>query len=72
MPIPVEQPVRHQHEGHQWLHVLEGTVSLLVGDSERILPAGAMAHFSTWEPHVLVAVDRPAEVLIVFRTTVPA
>jgi transcriptional regulator with XRE-family HTH domain len=70
--IPVEQPVRHQHEGHQWLHVLDGTVNLLAGDSERILPAGATAHFSTWEPHALVAVDRPAEVLIVFRTTAPA
>jgi transcriptional regulator with XRE-family HTH domain len=70
--IPVEPPARHQHEGHQWLHVLEGTVKLLVGDGERTLAAGATAQFSTWEPHALVAVDRPAEVLIVFRATPPA
>ena len=23
--LPVEEPVRHQHEGHQWLHVLHGS-----------------------------------------------
>jgi transcriptional regulator with XRE-family HTH domain len=70
--LPIEQPVRHQHEGHQWLHILDGTVRLLVGNSDRTLPTGATADFSTWEPHALVAVDRPAEVLVVFRTTPPA
>jgi len=67
--LPVEPPVRHQHAGHQWLHVLAGTVRLLVGDSDRALPAGATADFSTWEPHALVAVDHPAEALVVFRAT---
>ncbi|MBE2315928.1 helix-turn-helix transcriptional regulator [Solirubrobacter sp. CPCC 204708] len=65
--LPVEEPVRHQHEGHQWLHVLDGTVRVLVGASDRLLRAGEAAEFSTWEPHALVAVDAPAEVLIVFR-----
>ncbi|HWK27567.1 MAG TPA: XRE family transcriptional regulator [Solirubrobacter sp.] len=69
--LPVEDPVRHQHEGHQWLHVLDGTVRLLVGDAAaRTLRAGETAEFSTWEPHALVAVERPAEVLIVFRAEV--
>ena len=69
--LPVELPVRHQHAGHQWLHVLAGTVRLVVGDSDRRLPAGATADFSTWEPHALVAVDRPAEALLVFRAVTP-
>jgi quercetin dioxygenase-like cupin family protein len=65
--LPVEDPVRHQHEGHQWLHVLDGTARLLVGPRDRVLRAGETAEFSTWEPHALVAVERPAEALIVFR-----
>jgi transcriptional regulator with XRE-family HTH domain len=75
--LAVEEPVRHQHEGHQWLHLLDGTARLLVGDTDRTLKAGESIDFSTWEPHALVAVDRPAEALIVFRpeprgTTRPA
>jgi transcriptional regulator with XRE-family HTH domain len=65
--LPVEAPVRHQHEGRQWLHVLDGTARLLVGATDRRLRAGETAEFSTWEPHALVAIDRPAEALVVFR-----
>lgn len=65
--LPVGEPVRHQHEGHQWLHVLDGTARLLVGDRERLLRAGESADFPTWEPHALVAVERPADVVIIFR-----
>jgi DNA-binding Xre family transcriptional regulator len=69
--LPVEQPVRHQHEGHQWLHLLDGVARLLVGATDRTLRAGDTAEFSTWEPHALVALDRPAEALIVFRAAAP-
>jgi transcriptional regulator with XRE-family HTH domain len=69
--LPVEEPVRHQHDGHQWLHVLDGTARLLVGDTDRTLEAGDSVDFSTWEPHALVALDRPAEALVVFRPAVP-
>ena len=65
--LPVEEPVRHQHEGHQWLYVLDGAVRLLVGASDRVLGPGEAATFSTWEPHAVTAVDRPAEVLVIFR-----
>lgn len=65
--LPVEEPVRHQHEGHQWLHVLTGTARLVVGATDRVLQAGDTAELSTWEPHALVAVGSPAEALIVFR-----
>ena len=70
--LPVEEAVRHQHEGHQWLHVLDGTTRLLVGETDRTLHTGETADFSTWEPHALFAVDRPAEALVVFRATTPA
>ena len=33
----------HQHEGHQWLYVLDGAVRLLVGASDRVLAAGEAA-----------------------------
>jgi transcriptional regulator with XRE-family HTH domain len=69
--LPVEEAVRHQHEGHQWLHLLDGTARLLVGETARTLGAGDTADFSTWEPHALFAVDRPAEALIVFRPAIP-
>ena len=69
--LPVEEPVRHQHAGHQWLHVLDGTARLLVGDTDRTLNAGDSVDFSTWEPHALVALDRPAEALVVFRPAMP-
>ena len=70
--LPVERPVRHQHEGHQWLHLLDGDARLLVGATDRTLRAGDTAEFSTWEPHALVALDRPAEALIVFRAAAPS
>jgi len=70
--LPVQPPVRHQHEGHQWLHLLDGTARLLVGPTDRTLRAGDTAEFSTWEPHALVALDRPAEALVVFRAAVPS
>lgn len=65
--LPVEEPTRHQHEGHQWLYVLDGRVRLLVGASERVLEVGESAEFSTWDPHAVVAVERPAEALVIFR-----
>lgn len=65
--VPVDAPPRHQHEGHQWLYVLDGTLRLVVGASERVLGVGETAAFSTWEPHALAGVGAPAEVLAVFR-----
>jgi transcriptional regulator with XRE-family HTH domain len=65
--LPVGPPVRHQHEGHQWLHLLTGTARLLVGATDRVLRAGETAEFSTWNPHALVAVEPGTEALIVFR-----
>ena len=65
--LPVEEPVRHQHEGHQWLHVLDGSVRLLLGPTDRVLRVAETVEFSTWQPHALVAVGLPAEVLIIFR-----
>jgi hypothetical protein len=47
--------------------VLDGAVRLLVGASDRVLATGEAATFSTWEPHAVTAVDRPAEALVIFR-----
>jgi quercetin dioxygenase-like cupin family protein len=52
---------------HRWLHVLGGTVRLVLGAADRVLETGDAADFSTWEPHAVVAVGRPAEVLVIFR-----
>jgi transcriptional regulator with XRE-family HTH domain len=69
--LPVEEPVRHQHEGHQWLHVLDGSVRLLLGPTDRVLSVAETVEFSTWQPHAIVAVDHPAEVLTIFRPVPP-
>ena len=65
--LPVEEPVRHQHEGHQWLYVLDGAVRLLVGASDRVLAARRGGHVLHLGAARVTAVDRPAEALVIFR-----
>ena len=54
------------HPGHDWLYVLEGRISLTLGDRTIVVEAGEAAEFSTMTPHAFEAVDGPAEVLMIF------
>ena len=57
------EPEREVHPGHDWFHVLDGTVRLVLGGREHIVAAGEAASFSTRTPHSVVGVGGPAEIL---------
>jgi transcriptional regulator with XRE-family HTH domain len=59
----VEQRV---HPGHDWFFVLEGRVRLSLGEREILVAAGEAAEFGTMTPHAVVAVDGPAELIMIF------
>lgn len=54
------------HPGHDWFFVIEGRVRLLLGEREIIVETGEAAEFATMTPHACVAIDAPAEVIMIF------
>ncbi|GAA3591084.1 XRE family transcriptional regulator [Klugiella xanthotipulae] len=44
-------PHPRAHEGHEWLYVLTGTLRLILGEHDLLLPAGEAAEFDTRTPH---------------------
>lgn len=63
---PGAPPSQRVHTGHDWFYVLDGRVRLLLGDREIAVAEGEAAAFDTMTPHALVAVDGPAELVMVF------
>ncbi len=59
-------PEPRVHPGHDWFYVMSGRVRLVLGEREIIVETGEAAEFSTMTPHVVDALDGPAEVLMVF------
>ncbi|HTO01245.1 MAG TPA: XRE family transcriptional regulator [Microthrixaceae bacterium] len=59
-------PEQRVHPGHDWLFVLEGRVCLLLGDRQIMVESGEAAEFATMTPHAFVAVDGPAELIMIF------
>ncbi len=59
-------PEQQVHPGHDWFFVLDGRVRLLLGAREIIVEAGEAAEFSTMTPHACEAVDRTAELIMIF------
>ena len=60
------RPQQRVHPGHDWLFVLSGRLLLLLGDREITVEAGEAAEFATMTPHAFVALDGPAELLMIF------
>lgn len=60
------RPEQRVHPGHDWLFVLSGRVLLLLGGREITVEAGEAAEFATMTPHALIAVDGPAELVMIF------
>lgn len=60
------EPEPQVHPGHDFMFVLDGTVRLTLGERRLIVAAGESAEFSTMTPHSVVAIDEPADVLMVF------
>ena len=54
------------HPGHDWFFVIEGRVSLSLGEREVIVEAGEAAEFATMTPHAITAIDGPAELIMIF------
>jgi transcriptional regulator with XRE-family HTH domain len=54
------------HPGHDWFFVIEGRVRLSLGEREIVVEAGQAAEFATMTPHAFTAIDRPAELIMIF------
>ncbi|GGF34135.1 transcriptional regulator [Marmoricola endophyticus] len=62
----VTPPEQRVHPGHDWFVVLEGRVTLWLGDREIVVESGEAAEFSTMTPHSFGALDGPAELIAIF------
>lgn len=54
------------HPGYDWFFVIDGRVSLVLGDRQIVVEAGEAAEFSCMTPHAFNALDGPAELVMVF------
>lgn len=61
-----KKPDLRVHPGNDWFYVLEGRVTLLLGERQIDVEAGEAAEFTTMTPHALIAADGPAEVVMLF------
>jgi transcriptional regulator with XRE-family HTH domain len=59
-------PAQRVHPGHDWFFVVEGRVSLSLGDREITVETGEAAEFATMTPHAIAAIDGPAELIMIF------
>ncbi len=63
---PSLMPEPRVHPGHDWFFVIDGRVRLLLGEREIIVETGEAAEFATMTPHAFVALDGPAELIMIF------
>ena len=59
-------PTQKVHPGYDWLFVISGCVRLLLGGRQIVVDTGEAAEFATMTPHAITAIDRPAEVIMIF------
>ena len=62
---------RYQHEGEEWLYVLQGRLQILLGDQKHELGPGDSAHFDSRIPHRLLALGGKDAELILVACPVP-
>jgi transcriptional regulator with XRE-family HTH domain len=62
-PVASEQRV---HPGYDWFFVIEGRVRLSLGERQIAVETGQAAEFATMTPHALAAIDKPAELIMIF------
>ncbi len=60
------RPDQQVHPGHDWFFVIEGSVVLLLGDRDIVVGTGEAAEFATMTPHAIAAIDKPAEIIMIF------
>lgn len=61
-----QRPTQRVHAGHDWLFVTQGRVRLSLGERDLVVQTGEAAEFSTMTPHVVTAIGRPAELIMIF------
>jgi transcriptional regulator with XRE-family HTH domain len=61
-----EMPELRVHPGHDWFFVIEGRVRLRLGERDIVVESGEAAEFATMTPHAMVAIDGPAELVMIF------
>lgn len=59
-------PRPRTHPGHDWFYVIEGRVRLQLGERQILVETGEAAEFTTLTPHSIAAIDRPAELIMIF------
>ena len=64
--LPGLQARAHVHPGYDWMFVIEGRVLLMLGERRIVVETGEAAEFSTMTPHAMVAIERPAETIMIF------
>lgn len=64
---PPDNPAKMRaHPGREWLVVLSGTATLLLGDRRFRVETNRAAEFPTMMPHAIGAAGRPCEVMFIF------
>jgi transcriptional regulator with XRE-family HTH domain len=64
---PPDNPARMRaHPGREWLVVLSGTATLLLGDSRFRVETNRAAEFPTMMPHAIGAEGRPCDVMFIY------
>lgn len=61
---PLPQP--QVHPGYDWMFVIEGRVLLTLGERRIVVETGEAAEFSTMTPHAMIAMEGPAEMIMIF------
>ena len=59
-------PKLQVHPGYDWMFVIEGRILLLLGERRIVVETGEAAEFSTMTPHAMVAIEKPAETIMIF------
>lgn len=64
---PSDNPAKMRaHPGREWLVVLSGTATLLLGDRRFRVETNRAAEFPTMMPHAIGAEGRPCEIMFIF------
>lgn len=67
LPATPGKPVPQTHEGYEWFYVLDGHLTVILGDEEFLMKPGEAAEFDTRVPHWFGAArGAPAEILSLF------
>ena len=61
-----EKTEQQVHPGYEWFTVLQGVLTLRLGERTILVREGQAAEFSTMTPHRFTAHEGPAELVIIF------